>query len=587
MRQTIVSAALGIIVAALVAADADAQRLRRNLSDTRAEMKLLSAARLEVLTAALKADHFLVNPGRLYGPDVLGLACDGTIVSCNGNNAANPYMVASLPPVGYVYNEDPPMGFFMRPDEAVVLVGRTPPPLAYFSYRSFTFNRVMEKEGGLRRKFFNSLGDPNNMLTLNTRGKALGDPYDRAYVLVIVADQGTKERVARALDVAGYPDQIINFDVPSPQLARLGIDTMKDDELLFINRFALWERGYEQAGAEYLANPPVSVLRVTPDGPVDPAALRPLPTERLRPRGTGRTEMDLTPELDALRDAILAAHQGFHADELRPGVWLEESFDAAQRGIDTLGESRDTVYLRAEGTVTLAEDEFLIVYGVNHEATGKATYASFTVYDACKACGVEGENSRRLAGSALDYVGAENPDVPHVDSFYTWKVARNCGADPRCTTVETGPCPGKTALETPLFIGFRAYVEPQTKIGPAFTEVLFDRVIKFSPSGPALSQTTVTPWLVTTSGTPATISFHVTSADGLDVHWTATLLPDDGCATLDPASGTVAGGIGDVSLTITPPEGQMSRMVVVLNATDSKGRRAAPRTVQANWYWQP
>jgi hypothetical protein len=29
-------------------------------------------------------------------------------------------------------------------------------------------------------------------------------------------------------------------------------------------------------------------------------------------------------------------------------------------------------------------------------------------------------------------------------------------------------------------VGFRAYVEPQTKVGPSYTEIVYDRVIKFS-----------------------------------------------------------------------------------------------------------
>jgi hypothetical protein len=36
-------------------------------------------------------------------------------------------------------------------------------------------------------------------------------------------------------------------------------------------------------------------------------------------------------------------------------------------------------------------------------------------------------------------------------------------------------------LSETAFVGFRAYLEETTKVGPLWTELLYDRVIKFSP----------------------------------------------------------------------------------------------------------
>ena len=441
MRYPAVPVLAATVLIASLSTPASGQSVRHDPGQARVERALWSSDRLADLVVALEADHFEVRRGSMFQPPVVDLACAGLLASCNGNNATNPYMVASVPPVGYAWSEDPPLGFMMRPDEAIVLVGQTPPPVTYFSYRSFVFSRFLEKES-VHRPLFVSLGDPDNMLTLQTRDGGQGDPYDRAFVLVAAADKGTQERVLAALSAAKYPKSIINLDVISPNLAHLGLDTEQDDELVLLHRLALWKPGFEQAGREYMAHPPVAVLRVTPTTPLAPAELQPLPVEKLRPRGTGRTEMDFTPEVEALRRAILAEYPDWQADELTPAVWLEESFPAMQRGVDVLGESRDTIYLRTEETFNLGEDDFLVVYGTNHEATGKATYANFTVYDPCKACGIAGESTRRLAGSALDYVGGSNSDVPHVDQLYAWKVARDCGGDPRCTTVPAGTCPG-------------------------------------------------------------------------------------------------------------------------------------------------
>ena len=585
MRYHSASILAATVLIASLSTPASGQSVRHDPGQARVERALWSSDRLADLVVALEADHFEVRRGGMFQPPVVDLACAGLLASCNGNNATNPYMVASVPPVGYAWSENPPLGFMMRPDEAIVLVGQTPPPVAYFSYRSFVFSRFLEKES-VHRPLFVSLGDPNNMLTLQTRDGGQGDPYDRAFVLVAAADKGIQERVLAALSAARYPQAIINLDVISPNLAHLGLDTEHDDELVLLHRLALWKPGFEQAGREYMAHPPVAVLRVTPTTPLAPAELQPLPVEKLRPRGTGRTEMDFMPEVEALRRAIIAEYPDWQADELTPAVWLEESFDAMQRGVDVLGESRDTIYLRTEETFNLGEDDFLVVYGTNHEATGKATYANFTVYDPCKACGIAGESTRRLAGSALDYVGGSNPAVPHVDQLYAWKVARDCGGDPRCTTVPAGTCPGMSNENGRFFIGFRAYVEPATRIGPAFTEVIFDRVIRFTRIAPAITEARVEPELVTTDGETATIIFTVEHPEAANVSWTATLLSDHGCADLEPASGVVEGGNGEVRVTVTPLPGQRTVMSVRLDAIDASGRRAKPRTVQPTFYWR-
>jgi hypothetical protein len=35
--------------------------------------------------------------------------------------------------------------------------------------------------------------------------------------------------------------------------------------------------------------------------------------------------------------------------------------------------------------------------------------------------------------------------------------------------------------DQPLFIGWRAYLEKATKTGPAYSEIVYDRAIKFDP----------------------------------------------------------------------------------------------------------
>ncbi|MBK8595309.1 MAG: hypothetical protein IPN83_06905 [Holophagales bacterium] len=537
---------------------------------------------------AVRADKFQVTPGGLFKPNVLQMVCLGLITSCNGNNSSNPYLVVSVPEPGKPWIPTrPDLLFAIRQDEAIVLIGRTPPPLAYFSFRTFSFNRWVERES-LRRKVFPSLGDPNNMLTFNTLGKTRGDPFDRAFVLAIVSDRGTEVRVRRALKIAGFPDAIINTDVISPNIARMSSkengdpDLAKDDDFTGIMRFALWDYGFEEAGAAYLAQPPVAVFRLTPDPRTEKAKYLPLPVERLRPRGTGQTELDLTPEVASLRKAIAARYPEMKGDDLRPATWLEESFVGLQRDIDVLGESRDTVYLRNEGTFSLADDEFAIVYGVNHERTGKATYSNFAVYDACNACPYASESSRRFAGSAIDFFPDPKARPTHVDSLYAWKVARNCGGDPNCTTVPVpvDGCGQGIAKAGQMFVGFRAYVEPETKIGPAFSELYYDRVVRFTPEVPVISglilsvNGTALSGNEVPAGTTVDIDFDVKpGASSGSLTWTAGIKGDDGCGELTPASGT-PDAKDHVTTHLKVPAAQLSTLSILLDATDARGRRA-------------
>ena len=551
-------------------------------------------ANLDTLKAVLQSDGFQITPGEMFQLDVLKLACAGILASCNGNNNTNPYLVASVPSAGSQYNPaDPALNFIIRQDEAIVLIGRTPPPVNYFSFRSFIFDRYIERES-VRRKLFGSLGDPNNMLTINTIGTAKGNPYDKPFVLMVVSDKGTESRIRNALATAGYPNKIINTDVISPNLAKMSSkengdsDIEKDDTFVMIYRLAMWDYGYEAAGQAYLLDPPITVLRLTPEPRTPKTNYSPLPVERLRPRGTGFTELDMLPEVEALRKAIVGRYPKMKVEDIRPTTWLEESFVAFQKDLDVLGESRDTVYLRNEGTISLADDEFIVVFGVNHEATGKATYANFAAYDVCKSCPVAGENSHHYTGSAIDYFPDVKTQPTHINNLYAWKMALNCHGDPYCTEIPESGCPNGIEKNGQFYIGFRAYVEPSTKIGPAFSELVYDRVLKFSSLAPKISSVVISPAEAADSsqgvppGTPVSIQFQITGADSQNVTWTASVKADDGCGVLTPSTGTVVGSAG-VSVELTTSETQKTTLTLFLDAIDAAGRRAKTIGVQTTF----
>jgi hypothetical protein len=219
-----------------------------------------------------------------------------------------------------------------------------------------------------------------------------------------------------------------------------------------------------------------------------PAKLDPYPTPEMLVRGTGRTEVDLLPALDSLESAIIKANPGYRPDKLQSGIWLLEWLEGFQRGTNLIGECRDTVYLKTgDFKLSTSPEDFLIVFGVNHEAMGKSTYSNFTLYHSAMELGLAGKNSREIGGSADRY------DLEKYQAMskylYAFKVARNCGGLPatECLQVDQIPvsnclfgdsCP-RGSLDDDLFLGFRAYVEPETGVGPYWFEILWDRAIHF------------------------------------------------------------------------------------------------------------
>ena len=221
----------------------------------------------------------------------------------------------------------------------------------------------------------------------------------------------------------------------------------------------------------------MTVFRITPkqQGTSEPFAV-----PDLRVKGTGNTgELDLLPTEEELGQAILAKYSYLKAQDLQPSVAFEAGYDAIQRGTDALGDNRDTIYLQSSNFfLGDRPDDFVIVYGANHQATGKATYSNFTVYGRIPLNGVAAVDSTNF-GTAEDFL----PGNPLAKYFYVYKIARHCDhADSvPCVEVPTGPGSAGIPLTQPALVGFRAYLEPSTKVGPTFEEVLYDRAIKFNP----------------------------------------------------------------------------------------------------------
>ncbi|OGP49972.1 MAG: hypothetical protein A2Y79_14765 [Deltaproteobacteria bacterium RBG_13_43_22] len=477
------------------------------------------------LIKGLQADGFIVQEGDYRMIDILKLCSDGWLKYCFGNNAGFPYLAYLLPPAPGQKpsrGQKPPVGFnpgdpknfpanidFMppgityklRPDEAILFIGKTPPPAKYFSYRSyvgFVANKFGKDysdvytldtgEGGVYHRVFASLGDPINHLnqfTSGTRKGESGNPFNKETVVVTSAHKGVYQRVRKALKEAGIPFSIVNEDIIPLSMVNMGLQKGKDT-FLVLTRAALWED--ESAGRAFLEAPKKTcrVFRLTPQKILneDPYAV-----PKLKPRGNGVSEFKIIPkaaaDLETLRRAILEKYGSpdYQIKELHTTIWLPDGFVGIADDLDVLAEDRDTTYLKTDDFQLKSDDDFVIVYGVNHEKTGKAVYCNVSFYGQELLNGVAGSNSSKFTGSARKYFPRNHPGA---DFYYQVKFARKKSTpDDESIVVETstGNPKGKAYgvdHNKDAFIAFRSYIEKPNQVGPAHFELIYDRAILFT-----------------------------------------------------------------------------------------------------------
>ncbi|VVB64805.1 Uncharacterised protein [uncultured archaeon] len=465
---------------------------------------------LDAFKHALEQDGFTVQQGLLSFYDLLKVYNNGLLPSAYGNNPNTKYLNLLVPPpsgqevkgiiselmkaLGVTANITPFSS--LRPDEAIVFVGRTPPECRYFSFDLYLMERTYGNE---TRWIYASLGDTLNHLVINTEGTPAGqpgNPFNQNTIVVTTADKGIDQRIRADAQSAGYSDGIINTQVIPSAMVNMGVENDSDTFNVLLRPTQFTD---EQAGNNYVANTPATVFRVTPN---ETTELDPYDMPKLRVRGTGTTEFDLMDDLEQLRMAIFNKYSGLNATELPTSIAVPDGTDVVQRGIDGYGPTNDACYLWSvsqtassptppfpdlsqyysylrDSAITLGNDtnEFIIVYGVNHVATGKATYENFVPYGADIWNGVGMITDLDFNGTAEEYL----PDNPNAKYLYVYKIARNCEGDPHCYEVPYNAEGYGIDLDQPLFIAWRLYLENATKTGPSYTEIVYDRAIKFDP----------------------------------------------------------------------------------------------------------
>ncbi len=421
-------------------------------------------ALVDALKGDLAAEGLVVDEGS-FG--IFHVEDCADLPSCFGNNPASPYGLAFVPPAPGEALVDLGAPFVkagaravwrMREDEAVVTILRTPPAARYLGVRSYVFSRAGET-------LFASLGDTLNELVLDTEGSATA--FDAEAAVITTADRALDARL-RALLAAHGVGGIANSDVVPPSVARLGLGA-EADALTLLLRVALFDDG--AAGDAWLAAPPALVLRVRP------AAERPIdafPAPALRTRGTGTTEAGQADALAALEQAARAAFADGLVDAVGVAPLDLRGWACLSGGTQCLGDNADALYT-ASLPIVLGSADRLVVLGVDHTRAGKATYTSLAAYDTTRQLGVGGTSDRDFGGSAAVYLAGD----ARADGLFAVSFARDCQGEAHCFTVGTA-FPG-VALDAPVSIAERAYLEPSTRTGPLGAELLRPRVLRVRP----------------------------------------------------------------------------------------------------------
>lgn len=450
------------------------------------------------LKTLLEGSSFSVQQGSFYELDTIKAASEGKLLSCFGNNAGSSYTVFDLPeaPDQEVPNPTFPPGgwqYKLCQDEAIVLVTPLPSECVYYSF----INYIMfteQKEGkdytdetgffsagdettGLYHPIFGSIGEPVNMQNIKHSGDS---EFDTSAVIVISANQTVTDQVTEQLHASGFDDSMINVMPIPAETYRMGLEK-GDDTFCFLGRIS--QPSDADAYTNYvstLAEKSV-VYRVTPETEQDAA---PYENATVTPRGTGKHETEVmdhpAEHLDNIREAILAKYSDEYTyEELSTQIAVPEGLTGYYNDINSQGDNRDTTYFMTRDFTLDSDEDFVIVYGVNHTRTGKAKYSNAVLYGRPMLNGVCSIYDSLYTGSASEYL-EENCEDP--DQYYVYKMART-QMDDYTSLIEysTGNEKGKfygVDNGNPLLLAFRAYLD-ETGVGASYYEIIYDRAIVF------------------------------------------------------------------------------------------------------------
>lgn len=369
--------------------------------------------------------------------------------TCFGNNQSSPYGL-------FLFQKksgDSQAVFFPRerewtdrlkldPGEVLAFVGVTPPQADYFSFIPYVFSRK-ERVGFLRwqeAQVFASAAQPLNQLTILDRCPENRDPFSRSILLLISKDFSAIEHLKSQAIQAG----ISECDILTQWL---GIGEEESDDFLTLFRVSGIKESW--ASALYTAVNPNRVFRMHGPAPEVPA-----PVDQEIKAKSISSESYLNRQLEAIAQGLKEKLSGkYEISRFTPKIL--NPLECLANMTECLGDNPDAAYGRSPffwaNSLKRRNEDFFVV-GVNHVATGQATYVNLNLYNARKLESLGSIDVRQLKGSTDS------------DLFYILRLSADCSGKPYCLTV-----PSKTRLGV---VATRAYLNPETHTGPEWKNIL-------------------------------------------------------------------------------------------------------------------
>lgn len=419
---------------------------------------------------SMRAAGYQTSEGAWGAVDLSGCCAEGA--NCYANNPASPYFALSLPPASGQSASNPAFfsdaqgrssAFYLGADEAIVLFTDLAPAAAYAAFTPYVYDRA---SGSTRAVVFASLNGGLN----NTRWPG----REGTRVAVILATSASAEAQAQsAVRAAGYSDEAILrlpwvFGGSTTAPPRLGLDASADTFAL-LGRLAV---PADPAAASAYQSARFRALRATGTGSASaPAALDD------RAQSVHPEPASLLAAVDRLERAVRASQRGSTWVPLAVVDGSPSPSQCLEQLSNCLGDNRDTDYPTSRPFVAPSGGGSVVVMGVNHQATGHATYSGVGIYSVAHAAGVVSVTSDRFAGSARAYL----PSDPDVDQLFVWTFARSCGGAPSCTEVSTEACPAGLPMDAATLLMMRDYVDPTSATAPRYQDLIPYRAFSVRP----------------------------------------------------------------------------------------------------------
>lgn len=487
-----------------------------------------SSPDLQKFVETMSKENF-VQEGSFVALDTIELASQKQLISCFGNNAGSAYVVPFLPPAPnqapstgvhnavYDWADEKPSVYYdetktdnypanpyfspvgwsykLADNEAVVLVGELPPECKYYSFINYIFFseiksgkdyskekgffQIGTEETGFYHPIFGSLGAPINPVNIKSQG---GEKYGAKFAIIVTGDKNTFTKTKNALISAGIAENIINESPLPAATLNMGLEKGKDT---FTTLMRISQPTNQTDYESYINSlgEKFKVYRITPK---DENAEKSLYTaEYARERGTGKSEVSILPDapqtLDEIRAKLIEEYgDEYTYEELSAEIAVPEGMTAYLNDTNAQGDNRDTTYLMTKDFTLNSDEDFIVVYGVNHTKTNKATYSNTVLYSRPMLNGIASVYDSLYEGSSEKYLDALHENR---GSYYVYKFARKQTDD--YTRVieysegnEKGEYYGADNGDT-LLLAYRAYLEPETGVGASYYEIIYDRAIVF------------------------------------------------------------------------------------------------------------